>query len=358
MPPGCGAAHVPEFVVRTTEGGCVGGRISATRDKMSPVKSHRHVSSMVAIKAPAKLTATLEIVGTRPDGYHLLDALTAPLQRPHDVVSVTTGSEPVLAYSQQRSKDPSVDRVAIPGDVNNLAVAAALAMFESAGSPVEFLGETVHRSGLDGRLDRAWHLGVDKRIPAGGGLGGGSADAGAVIRLLGRILSVSETDQRAVAAGLGSDVPICWADAPMYMRGVGDVLNPAPRLESVWVVVTTPPLSVSTPEVYRMWDQMGGPVGHEVEAPRSWRGAVEVLRNDLEPAAHAVCPALASFADELGALDRPATLAGSGASYVVWARDAADASVIADTLRGRTAVHAWVSEFPAAGGLDAASVKG
>ncbi|MCB9389652.1 MAG: hypothetical protein H6512_08830 [Acidimicrobiia bacterium] len=70
------------------------------------MKSHPHVSSTVAIKAPAKLTATLQIVGTRPDGYHLLDALTAPLQRPHDVVSVTTGSEPVLVYSQQRSKDP------------------------------------------------------------------------------------------------------------------------------------------------------------------------------------------------------------------------------------------------------------
>lgn len=215
----------------------------------------------VVVRAPAKLTWSLRVTGVRADGYHLLDAEFVSLDLA-DELHITEGSTGISVSG------PYADGV--PTDGSNL-VARALAV----------TGRTA-----------AVH--VVKNIPHGGGLGGGSADAGAVLRWAG-------VGDPAIAARLGADVPFCVHGGRARVAGIGDVLTP---LEFVARTVTliVPPLVVSTPAVYRAWDAMGGA---QADGP-----------NDLEPAALVVEPALAHWCDlvETATGQRP-ILAGSGATW-------------------------------------------
>jgi 4-diphosphocytidyl-2-C-methyl-D-erythritol kinase len=219
----------------------------------------------VTLEAPAKLTLSLRITGVRNDGYHLLDAEMVSLDL-SDVLELTAG-----------------DGLVIEG---------------GAGGPVPV--------GPDNLVSRALRLAgrraavlLHKRIPAGAGLGGGSADAAAVLRWAG-LLDLN------VAAGLGADVPFCLSGGRARVSGVGEVLFPLPFPEVAGRAYTllTPPLQVSTAAVYQAWDRLGGPAGD--------RG------NDLEPAALAVEPGLAEWRDRLGdATGETPRLAGSGGTWFV-----------------------------------------
>ena len=137
---------------------------------------------------------------------------------------------------------------------------------------------------------------LHKEIPAGAGLGGGSADAAAVLRWAG-------VEDLAVAARLGGDVPFCVHGGRARVTGIGEVLEPLPYVERTFTLLT-PPLHCSTPAVYRAWDSLGGPTA---DGP-----------NDLEPAALAVAPDLARYRDELGdATGMTPVLAGSGSTWFV-----------------------------------------
>ncbi len=141
---------------------------------------------------------------------------------------------------------------------------------------------------------------LHKRIPAGAGLGGGSADAAAVLRWAG----VSDLE---VAARLGADVPFCLVGGRARVRGVGRGGRPAcpsTRSRAGAYTLLTPPFGVSTRLVYRAWDQLGGPVS---PGP-----------NDLEAAALRVEPRLAAWRDRLGdATGETPVLAGSGSTWFV-----------------------------------------
>ena len=137
---------------------------------------------------------------------------------------------------------------------------------------------------------------IDKRIPAGGGLGGGSADAAAVLRWAG-------VDDPAIAVRLGADVPFCVRGGRARVTGVGEILEPLAPEPRVFTLVL-PPFGCSTAAVYRAWDELGGPTG-----PGG---------NDLEPAALAVEPRLAAWRDRLGdATGEQPHLAGSGSTWFV-----------------------------------------
>ena len=213
------------------------------------------------LAAPAKLTLSLRITGVRADGYHLLDAEMVTLDLA-DVVTITPGGEGITVGGRYAD--------GVPTDASNL-VARAL---EVAGRRA-----AVH---------------IDKQIPHGGGLGGGSADAAAVLRWAGH-------EDPAAAAALGADVPFCVRGGRARVRGIGEIVEPLP-FEALTVTLVVPPLAVSTPAVYRAWDDLGGPTA---------TGA-----NDLEPAALAVEPALARWRERIGELGGTApTLAGSGATW-------------------------------------------
>jgi 4-diphosphocytidyl-2-C-methyl-D-erythritol kinase len=222
---------------------------------------------MTTVVAPAKLTLTLRITGVRPDGYHLLDAEMISL----DLVDTLTFAEPEDAAVAPLTVDgPFADGV--PTDERNLVVRA------------------LHLTGRRARVH------VHKAIPHGGGLGGGSADAAAVLRWAG-------VDDLERAAAIGADVPFCLVGGRARVRGIGEIVEPLP-LQPLLLTLVMPPLQVSTPAAYRAWDDLGGPTA---DGP-----------NDLEPAALVVEPRLVRWRDRIAeASGSQPVLAGSGATWFV-----------------------------------------
>jgi 4-diphosphocytidyl-2-C-methyl-D-erythritol kinase len=210
------------------------------------------------VRALAKLTRSLRITGVRADGYHLIDA---------EMVTLDFADRLII----EDGDGLDVTGLGIP-DGENLVTRA----LRAAG--------------------RTAFVTLEKHIPAGAGLGGGSADAAAILRWAGI------TDPK-VAASLGGDVPFCVLGGRARVSGIGEILDPLPYAEKTFTLLT-PPLHVSTPAVYAAWDELGGPTA---EGP-----------NDLEPAALHVAPELARYRDELGnATGETPVLAGSGSTWFV-----------------------------------------
>ncbi len=217
--------------------------------------------------APAKLTLSLRITGVRPDGFHLIDTEMVSLDV-HDMLRIDPGGRGLTVTGPYAP--------GVPVDGSNL-VAVAL---RHAG--------------------RSAHVTIDKHIPHGGGLGGGSSDAAAVLRWVGH---PSTPDGLRAASELGADVPFCLIGGRARVRGIGEIVEPLPHVDRI-VTLVIPPLRVSTPAAYRAWDRLGGPT-----APGP---------NDLEPAAIVVEPELARWRDLIGELTgQTPVLAGSGATWFV-----------------------------------------
>jgi 4-diphosphocytidyl-2-C-methyl-D-erythritol kinase len=243
----------------------------------------------------AKLTLSLRVLGLRPDGYHELDALTVSVSEPHDELTVALCGDGVsLELSGRAATGVATGR-------DNLALRAADALLAIVD---------------DERRPSGVQVAIRKEIPAGAGLGGGSADAAAVLVALDRLLQIGlSTDEiEAIAAGLGSDVPFCVRGGAARMRGRGERIDAA-TIPPLRVLVAVPPFSIATPAVYRAWDELGGPISTRVVPGPS---GVCDLANDLEPAAERVEPRLATFRARLEAtVGAAAILAGSGSACAV-----------------------------------------
>jgi 4-diphosphocytidyl-2-C-methyl-D-erythritol kinase len=229
----------------------------------------------VVLWAPAKLTLSLRVTGVRDDGLHLIDAEMVTLDLA-DRLEIDPGGDGVVM----------ADGSPPPGGDDDLVV-RALAL-----------------------ADRRAGVRLHKHIPAGAGLGGGSADAAAVLRWAGW------TDVEG-AAGIGADVAFCLVGGRARVTGIGEAVEPLPFQERT-LTLLTPPFGCSTPAVYRRWDELGGPVGDH--------------GNDLEPAALAVEPRLGEWRDRLGEVAgvRP-RLAGSGSTWFVEGRFPGAGRVVVQT---------------------------
>ena len=218
------------------------------------------------VTAPAKLTRSLRVVGRRSDGYHLLEA---------EMITVSLVDELEIGPGGGLDVVDEVDWIG----------AAARVPHGPGPNLVELALRAVGRSAS---------VRLRKRIPAGAGLGGGSADAAAVLRW-GGCSDVS------VAASLGADVPFCLSGGRALVSGVGEVVEPL-AFEETDLLLVVPRLHISTPSVYAAWDSIGGPAGE--------------LENDLEPAALAVEPRLEWWRDLVSATaGRRPRLAGSGGTW-------------------------------------------
>ena len=216
---------------------------------------------VVTLRAPAKLTLSLRITGVRDDGLHLIDAEMVALEWA-DTLTVTPGGSGLSADGPYAA--------GMPLDDSNL-VARALRLAD---------------------CEAAVHL--TKSIPHGGGLGGGSSDAAAVLRWAGYSDVVA-------AAQLGADVSFCLVGGRARVSGIGEIVEPL-EFQPLDITLIVPPLAVSTPAAYRAWDELGGPRAHGT--------------NDLEPAALLVEPRLAEWRDRIReAAGIAPTLAGSGATW-------------------------------------------
>jgi 4-diphosphocytidyl-2-C-methyl-D-erythritol kinase len=243
------------------------------------------------VLAPAKLTLSLRVTGVRADGYHLLDA---------EMVSLDLADE--LTFNDGRGLEvvdatPGGDASPVPAPVpasgSGLRPGVPAAPSLPPGVPVgddNLVLRALRAVGRDARVR------LVKRIPAGGGLGGGSADAAAVLRWAG-------IHDVALAASLGADVPFCLRGGRARVSGIGDELDPMPFVERTFTLVT-PPFGCSTAAVYSAWDELGGPTA---AGP-----------NDLEPAALSVEPGLARWRERLAeATGQVPVLAGSGSTWYV-----------------------------------------
>jgi 4-diphosphocytidyl-2-C-methyl-D-erythritol kinase len=217
--------------------------------------------------APAKLTLSLRVVGVRPDGFHELSA---------EMVSIDLADELVV--------DPARDGLEIELD--------------GVEGPLQAGDTNLVRRALD-EVGRRAHVRLRKRIPVGGGLGGGSSDAAAVLRWAG----VRDPER---AARLGADVPFCLVGGRALVEGIGERVTPM-RDRPQRFVLLVPPVAVDTATVYRAYDRLD-------PAERQVGGGA----NDLLAAALSVEPELARWRDRLGELTGALPrLAGSGATWFV-----------------------------------------
>ncbi len=236
----------------------------------------------------AKVNLYLHVLGRRADGYHVLDSLV------------------VFAAAADRLHGTAADTVSLgfggpfggilAAEPDNLVLRAVRAFDPSGGA----------------------RLTLEKHLPVASGIGGGSADAAAALRLLPRLWGCAPPPP-AVALSLGADVPVCVASVPCRMTGIGELLEPAPALPAFGIALVNPGVAVATAAVFcaRL-----GAFSAPAPLPEGWDDAAAMaadlagLRNDLEPPAIALCPAIA---DVLAALRATpgclhARMSGSGAT--------------------------------------------
>ena len=282
------------------------GAERTTSERGRPVAAGNQSGIVTTLLAPAKLTVSLRVTGVRADGYHLIDAEMVSLDLADEL---TFGEGSGLEVVDDAAGGPGAGSPAVlpPAD-GRLRPGVPAAGGLPPGVPV---GEdNLVRRALQA-VGREAHVRLVKRIPAGGGLGGGSADAAAVLRWAG-------TDDLGLAASLGADVPFCVRGGRARVCGIGEQLAQLPFEERTFTLVT-PPFGCSTAAVYRAWDELGGPTA---DGP-----------NDLEPAALAVEPGLARWRDRLAdATGRAPVLAGSGSTWYVEGAFPGDARVVVRTV--------------------------
>jgi len=263
--------------------------------------------------APAKVNLALHVLGRRPDGYHLLDSVVV-FAGIGDVLGAETAETLTLSVMGPFGS-------ALPHDDDNLVLRAARLLAEAAGIP-----------------PRA-RLTLDKRLPVASGIGGGSADAAAALRLLSRVwrLDVPARDMAALALRLGADVPVCLAGRAARMTGVGERLAAAPALPACGLVLLNPGVGVATADVFRA---RKAKFSAALDLPPAWPDAVAMagdlakLGNDLEPPAVALQPAIADALAALRALTgcMLARMSGSGATCWGLFADPAAAAAAASGL--------------------------
>lgn len=284
------------------------------------------------LTAPAKVNFGLRIRGRRSDGYHEIESLFLPIDLT-DSLRISLHSEPGVTLALRGESE------GVPGDGRNLAVRAAERFLEEAG----------------GSAGAA--LLLTKRIPSPGGLGGGSSDAGAVLRGLDRLLpgAVPRGRLSALALGLGADVPFFLDPRPALVSGIGEAIEPIAGLPSFVLLLAHPGDALRTAAVYAAFDEapasLTAPgVGPSIRAllasrEEGWLRSLirDLVPNELEPAATRLCPAVAEIRKEIEAAGALAvSLSGSGPTlFGVFPSEGAADEARHRILR-RPGVRTWV----------------
>ena len=288
------------------------------RPQPSPLAQRRHRGSPLPPRAeprwaeeaaPAKVNLFLHVTGRCDAGHHLLDSLAV-----------------FAALADRVTAEPAAGL--------SLSVTGPFAAATGAGEDNLVLraARMLARPG-DGAA-----LSLEKRIPVAAGLGGGSSDAAAALRLLARLWSVT-LPEAAATARLGADVPVCLAPTPARMLGIGELVSPAPPLpEGLGLVLANPRLPLATAAVFAA---RSGAFDAPAAVPPAWRDAADLaawlggMRNGLETAAIALCPAVARVRAACAALPGAlvARMSGSGptcfALFATVARAEAAATLLA-----------------------------
>ncbi len=270
--------------------------------------------------APAKLNLFLHVVGRRADGYHLLQTVFCFIDRADYLRFAPREDGAVVLATPIPGVPPETD----------LTVRAALALREAAGPRA---AGSAAAAGVT--------ITLDKRLPMGGGLGGGSSDAATTLLALNRLwgLDLPREQLQAIGLRLGADVPVFVHGRNTFAEGVGERFTDV-AVPPAWYLVVVPPVAVPTPEIFRASDLRRDT---PLIAPAAWQPGTG--RNDLEPVASRLYPEVARH---LAVLRRfgDARMSGSGACcFVPFARREAAEAAAAELA----AVEPDIRGFVAAG---------
>ena len=235
--------------------------------------------ALIRVEAPAKLNLYLHVTGRRGDGYHELDSLVT-----------FTALADTLEIAPAESLNLTVTGPFAPAlsGADNLAMRAAAALAERLGRPASV------------------RIALHKRIPVSAGLGGGSADAAAVLRGLARLWRLGAThdnDLGEIALRLGADVPVCLASRAAYMAGIGEALSVPPTLPPCDVLLVNPGVPVPTGPIFAARRGPFSQAGRFHQSPADASALARLLltrRNDLERPALAHAPEIGRVLARLG----------------------------------------------------------
>lgn len=272
-------------------------------------------------ESPGKLNLTLRVAGKRPDGYHEIESLVA---------RVALADSVTVADRDDTLRTLECDDSSIPTDERNLALLAAAKLAQASG------------------VSRGVRITLNKRIPAGAGMGGGSSNAATTLMLLNELWGLNWPAARllSIAASIGSDVPLFFHAPLCVLRGRGERVEDLAFRFDAWAMLVFPPISTTSAAVYRAWDEL-----HERPARARLDGLYDLIRaasrntnppsdvvepimrllyNDLEMAACRTHPELVSIAQGVQRLARRAVrMTGSGAVWYRLFQNEADAAKLA-----------------------------
>lgn len=223
-------------------------------------------------QAFAKVNLALAIYPRSADGFHPLRGIFQSVSLADDITIEPASTDSI-----------TIEGGGAPADETNLAWKALDAVRRSA------------------RVTSPAAMTINKRIPMGAGLGGGSADAAASLGLMARRFGLDTDTTTELAESLGADVPFSLVGGTKIVEGRGERLNPYDALTDFALGIVVPPFSLSTPSVFREWDRLECPLGEVMDVrhlPPSLRGALPI-RNDLFPAAVSLDERIGEWRDDL-----------------------------------------------------------
>ena len=268
---------------------------------------------MPIYRAYAKINWALDILGRRPDGYHLLSMLMQTIDLADDLAI-----EPADALTLTVDGQPAGEE--------NLVLRAALALNRHAG------------------VSRGARMALTKRIPARAGLGGGSADCALALRALNGLWELGLSDEALLGIGeaLGADVPFCLTGGLARVGGIGERIMPVPGAPEIPLVLVTPGGGLSTGAVFSLWDAGGWPATrYDADAlagavvRRDLKAVDALCKNALTAPAISLMPEIGALTDRMRALGADAAfMTGSGSTVVGAFSDPAAARAAAEALPG------------------------
>lgn len=283
-------------------------------------------ASSLTLPAYAKINLSLRLLGKRPDGYHAVETR---------MVRLSVADQVTVKKIEGKASKLTCSDASLPLDESNLAIKALRAFEEGSKSGWRLFG--------DKRVAPSWSIHLEKQIPAGAGLGGGSSDAAAVLKALNQLSGSPFTlaQLAEMATPIGCDVPFFLYDSACDATGRGEVIEPISFPHELNVLLVKPPFGIPTAWAYQKWKESQELSG-VLYAPQicPWGSMV----NDLERpvfAKHLLLPSL-----KMWLLEQPETLAammsGSGSTVFAVARSGVEAQRLAERAQLWCGETSWV----------------